>query len=152
PARSEGMSHAPSPEARAIAAASIKSAPIGAAIIVLLFFGAPLLGEVSLDQLFASLWMIGLAWAIATFIGMIATGLCLLLFGSVIARVSRAFLATSGGLALAVSSSLGAVLLIGAIPGWASGDWQMVLLLCLPYALSAAILYRREILLESAFA
>ncbi|KPP89440.1 hypothetical protein [Erythrobacter sp. HL-111] len=74
------MSHAPSPEDRAITATSIKSAPIGAAIIALLFFKTPL---------------------------------------------------------------------IGAILTLASGEWQAVLLVCLPYALPAAILYRREILLES---
>jgi len=145
------MSPAPSPEARAIAAASIKSAPIGAAIIVILFF-VPLIGEVSLDQLFTSLWMVGFAWVIATFIGMIATGLCLLILGSVIARVSRAFLANSRGLALAIGSALGAIVLIGAILGWASGEWPTILLLSMPYAVPAAVLYRREILLESAFA
>ena len=104
------MSPAPSPEARAITAASIKSAPIGAAIVALLFFG------------------------------------------SAIARVSRAFLATLGGLAFAVGSAVGAVLLIGAMLGLASGDWQTVLLLGVPYAVPAAVLYRREVLLERAFA
>jgi len=146
------VTRAPSPEARAITAASIKSAPIGAAIIVLLFFGTPLLGEATLDQLLALWWMIGLAWVIATFIGVIATGLCLLLFGSVIARASRAFLASSAGLAFAVGGSLAVTLLIGGTLTLARGDWQAVLLVCLPYALPAAILYRREILLERAFA
>jgi len=146
------MSPAPSPEARAITAASIKSAPIGAAIVALLFFGTPLLGEATLDQLLALWWMIGLAWVIATFVGVIATGLCLLLFGSAIARISRAFLATLGGLAFAVGSAVGAVLLIGAMLGLASGDWQTVLLLGVPYAVPAAVLYRREVLLERAFA
>jgi len=144
------MSHAPSPEARAITATTIKSAPIGAAIIALLFFKTPLIGEATLNQLLALWWMIGLAWVIATFIGVIATGLCLLLFGSVIARASRAFLASSAGLALAVGSSLAVTLLIGGAITWTGGEWQAVLLVCLPYALPAAILYRREILLESA--
>lgn len=146
------MAPAPPPEARAITVASIKSAPIGAAIIVLLFFGAPSLGEATLDQLLASWWMIGLAWVIATFLGVIATGLCLLLFGSVIARASRAFLASSAGLALALFSSLAVTLLMGGAIAMTGGEWQAVLLICLPYALPAAILYRREILLESAFA
>ena len=97
-----------------------------------------------------------LLYAIAFVAGTIGTGLMLLVFGALIARISRDVIGSWAGLAIAITSAVAlstCFALIFASSGQAAMYFnretaQFVGGLSLVFALPAAILYRREILTE----
>lgn len=164
------MPYAPSPEARSIAGASVRSGAIGAAIItgyvlIILLRGLGMdllstpvenLPEAAIVAVSAFLALIAL-FLLVFAAGTIAVGLCLLLFGAAIARLSRGFIQSWEGLLITIGSALALSYCIGWIFSgmpWPTsfndtlvkGGWLFIL----PFAVPAAILYRREILMEQA--
>ena len=144
--------YAPSPETRAIAAATIRAAALGALVVTLIFTIIIISSEgLSLTDLVYGIVMIGAIYAIAFVVGAVATGFALLLAGAAIARLSRAQIASPAGLVIAVASAVALSGLFGVGLSDHHDTRLWLALLALPYALPAAIMYRQEILLERAF-
>ena len=144
--------YAPSPETRAIAAATIRAAALGALVVTLIFTIIIISSEgLSLTDLVDGIVMIGVMYAIAFVVGAVATGFALLLAGAAIARLSRAQIASPAGLVIAVASAVALSGLFGVGLSDHHDTRLWLALLALPYALPAAIMYRQEILLERAF-
>ena len=136
-------------EIRSIAAASFKASLIGALLITLLV-AAPLIFQGAESQ---RLWFVGIpvlamAFAIAFAAGMIATSLCLLVPGAIVARVTRPILDRPSGLTVALVSASALSIAFGLL--FAANEPGSGALLALVYAIPAAVFYRHEIALERA--
>ena len=123
----------------------MKASLFGAGCIVA-SFALPLL-VLSAEARADALWLPDILGMITIFViafiaGLVATTLCLLLFGTVIARFTREQLMRRGGLliALAIAVFISAALGLVFEPS--------LTLIALPYALPAAVFYHREIKLE----
>ena len=144
--------YAPSPEVRAITAATIRAAALGALVVTLAIIAIEIFaGRTSVMEFAASVWGLVGIYAIAFVVGAVATGFALLLAGAAIARLSRAQIASPAGLVIAVASAVALSGLFGVGLSDHHDTRLWLALLALPYALPAAIMYRQEILLERAF-
>lgn len=138
--------HGTSPEFRAIASSALKAAIIGAVPIATIFaLGSSLPPYANDFALSRFLMLLSLSLAIAFVAGAIATGLCLTLAGSFLARLMGQRLDTLTGFAIVLSAAI-----IASIGFAMPFDEPMLALVCLLFAVPAAILYRREVLLERA--
>ena len=143
--------YAPSPEARAIAAASIRAGAWGASAVTLVFAVMVIAADVpSFAEVLSGFLLFALLFALAFAAGTVLTGFMLLMLGAAIARLSRDWLASPGGLGLALVSALAASAAFGLLFAGVEG-FSAPMLLALPYAVPAAIIYRQEILLERVF-
>lgn len=138
----------PSSEARAIAAAGLKAGLGGSAIVGFLLAGGFAFGgsEFSFHSIYVSIWIGGAAFIISSVIGTIAVLFCLLIFGLPLAGLARTHLEGASGVAVALTAAFFVSALLAGIYGSPES-----ILIILAYAVPAAILYRREILLERIF-
>lgn len=132
------------PETRAIAPASLQAAALGAILLASAFLLQGVLMETPYDFRFhAALALLAL---FAGFIfGGLATGLALMLVGVPVARFSEAFLDRPQGLAAGVAA---AAICAAAFIALLSVDDLFWCLAAACFAFPAALLYRRQILLE----
>lgn len=139
-----------SPETRAIAPATLQAAAAGAALLASTFLLFGLAGPVDLG--FGSYAMLGLLVLVAGFIfGGLGTGLALMLAGVPVARIigdrldnpTGAVLALAGA-AIGVWAFHSAAVQTGLVPP----DEPFITFVAACFALPAALIYRRQVLLE----
>ena len=139
-----------SPETRAIAPAAIQSAAIGAILLSLLFLATGFDNDGDHNFMIYFALVIG-ALVIGFVIGGIATGLVLMLAGVPIARLAGDRLERASGLGLALTvAAIGiACFYIIAVGEPLTTPPQLAaIILPLCFALPAALLYRKQVLLE----
>ncbi len=134
-----------SPETRAIAPATLQAALLGALLLASTFLLDGLTSKADYDPyLYVSLALLAL---IAGFIfGGLGTCLALMLAGVPIARLAGDRLGSGGGNALAILSATIGAAAFGAVAG--RDEFWILAAGC--FALPAALLYRRQVLLERA--
>ena len=134
-----------SPETRAIAPATLQSAAIGAILLASTFLFGGLMTQADYDfKIYVQLAVLAL---IAGFIfGGLATGMALMLAGVPVARITDVRLASRVGTALAIGTAVVGIAAFYAVAG--SDEFLAMAAAC--FALPAALLYRRQVLLERA--
>jgi hypothetical protein len=132
-----------SPETRAIAPATLQAAGLGAILLASTFLIDGLTTKADYDFTFyASL--AGLALVAGFIIGGLGTGLALMLAGVPVARIIGQRLESTVGTALAIGTAVAGVAVCHGVTG--SNDFFAMAAAC--FALPAALLYRRHVLLE----
>ncbi|MEL6237861.1 MAG: hypothetical protein AAFQ90_04615 [Pseudomonadota bacterium] len=140
---------APTVEFRSIAAASLKAFLIGALLITLVFMAPVIFHDAeSLRLWYVGIQVLAMAFAIAFAAGMIATSLCLLIAGAIVARLIRPILDRPFGLMIALRGATALSIAFGLV--FATNEPWAGALIALVYAIPAAVFYRREIALECA--
>lgn len=135
-----------SPETRAIAPATLQAALLGAILLAstFLFYGLATRANYE-GTLYIGLALVAL---LAGFVfGGLATCLVLMVAGVPIARLAGDWLGSWHGVAVAIFSALFGAAAFGALVG----RDELLTLTAACFALPAALLYRRQILIERAF-
>jgi hypothetical protein len=132
-----------SPETRAIAPATLQAAALGAILLASTFLVDGLTTQADYDfKFYVQLAMLAL---IAGFIfGGLATGLALMLAGVPIARIAGYRLESRVGTAVAMGTAIVGIAAFQAVTG--RDEFFAMAAAC--FALPAAVLYRRQVLLE----
>jgi hypothetical protein len=134
-----------SPETRAIAAATLQAAATGALLLASMFLIFGLGGPVHLG--FGSYASLALLVLVAGFIfGGLGTGLMLMLAGVPVARMIGHRLDSRIGTALAMGAALVGIAAFYTVAGMD----EFIAMAAACFALPAALLYRRQVLLEAA--
>jgi hypothetical protein len=137
----------PSSNLLAVFPASLKAALIGSTIVT--FFATLSFGLPSVDlasDIFRLFGTVAFVFVICLFTSTIVITLLLMIFGLAIAYLARDVLTTATGSAIALASAVALSALVAILLGGLGG-----IIFVLPFSIPAAILFRREILLESTF-
>lgn len=134
-----------SPETRALAPATLQSAALGAILLASTFLIDGLTTQADYDFKFY-VQLAVLALVAGFVVGGLATGLALMLAGVPVARMAGYRLESRAGTALAMGTAMVSIAAFHAFAG--SDEFFAFAATC--FALPAALLYRRQILLERA--